>query len=356
MFFLNYYYYTIMHSSSAENKVDLDFDFDLGINDLIRETQYPSLRILLNLMKNYNPPDAHAHSKTITDSVAERERCQRFGFEYAGRKTRRRIFFGGLIADDSWHPIAVHAAEAYKLYYSVSFIESSATLSTDNTQSRKIRFTPDSVDFRVLSGIFGPSTKVTVDLYADYPEEERGSSTGKGAIIIVEDMQRERILERWKENGMAVDDIGIVGDADEVFTRDFLLAAQSCDVPNFRPGQDCRRPKLVSKALIFESSPECATAKKISFHPDMIIGECIDGIGNSDVHKPGKRAFNGNGRRIKGYGLNPEEYSLMPNTTMFPLWKPLDFRSTEGGAFVPGKQTYTGFLSTCIISFRRPKI
>jgi len=38
---------------------------------------------------------------------------------------------------------------------------------------------------------------------------------------------------------MKVDDIEIIGDSDEFFTRDFLLAAQTCDVPQFRPGQTC---------------------------------------------------------------------------------------------------------------------
>eukprot|EP00588_Corethron_pennatum_P002791 CAMPEP_0194287176 /NCGR_PEP_ID=MMETSP0169-20130528/34156_1 /TAXON_ID=218684 /ORGANISM="Corethron pennatum, Strain L29A3" /LENGTH=512 /DNA_ID=CAMNT_0039033805 /DNA_START=11 /DNA_END=1549 /DNA_ORIENTATION=- len=329
------------------------------LDTLIRKTEYPSVRILLNLMENYEPPDdarAYYGPNHGTDGETERikssskdtnpivsvnrkrERCQRFGYKYDGLdKNPRRIFFGGLIADDSWHPIAVHAAEAYGLYHSVSFIESNATHSKDNAQSRQLRFTPDSNNFKVLSQIFGPSTKVTVDAYVDKLEVRNKN------MIIVEDMQRELILQRWKKNGMTGDDIGIVGDADEMFTRDFMLAAQTCDIPQFRRGQDCKTPKLVSKALIFESSPECAVKQNTWHHPDMMIGECIDKIGDSEVHKPGKRMFKGNGRRVKGYGKTPDDYSLMPNTTMFPLWKPLDFRSTAGGFQSSSKQAYTGF-------------
>jgi len=309
---------------------------DHPIDELISETQEKSLRILFNFMRNFVPDDEHGEA--IADPAAESARCERFGFRYAGRRTRRRIFFGGLIADDSWHSILVHAGEAYGLYHSVAFIESNATIGPDNSQSRTLRFTPNSTAFKVLqSGIFGPSAKVTIDLYIDRPKE-RNLRT-----IIVEDMQRELILQRWKKNGMTGNDIGIIGDTDEIFTRDFMLAVQSCDVPQFRPEQDCRTPKLIAKTLIFESSPECVWKGRTWYHPDMIIGECIDAIGDSEVHKPGLRAYKGNGRRVEGYGKTPGNYTLMPNTTMFPLWKPLDFRSTEGGNMVSGSQAYSGF-------------
>jgi len=307
------------------------------IDELIRETQQKSLHILLNFTKHYVPDDEHGESITDSNTNVESARCQRFGFEYTGRKTRRRLFLGSMIADDSWHPIMINAGETYGLYHSVALIESNATTSSDNSQFRKLRFTPNSTALRVLqSGIFGPQTKVTVDLYVDRPEERNFKT------VIEEDMQREIILHRWKKNGMMVDDIGIIGDVDEFFSRDFLLAAMSCDVPEFRPGQDCRSPKLLASTLIFETSPECTKEGRFWFHPDMAIGECIDTIGDSVVHKPGLRAYKGNGRRITGYG-NKNDYSLMPNTTMFPLWKPLDFRSTIGGRRVKGNQIYSGF-------------
>ena len=308
------------------------------IDELLRETQQNSLRILFNFMKHYVPDDEHGESITDPNTIVESARCQKFGFEYTGRKTRRRLFFGSMIADDSWHPIMIHAGETYGLYHSVALIESNATTSRDNSQSRKLRFTPNSTALRVLqSGIFGPQAKVTVEFYVDRPEVRNVNT------VIEEDMQREIILHRWKENGMTVDDIGIIGDVDEFFSRDFLLAAMSCDIPEFRRGQDCRSPKLIGSTLVFEASPECRKKGRVWFHPDMAIGECIDTIGDSVVHKPGLREYKGNGRRVKGYGKESHDYSLMPNTTMFPLWKPLDFRSTEGGRMVSGNQTYSGF-------------
>ena len=333
--FSNWYYHNLLASSHTRNGNDSSNPID----ELIDKNQLPSLHILFKFMKNYVPPDEQKLQSPL-EADEESERCQRFGFEYAGRKTRRRIFFGSLIADDSWHAILTHAAETHGLYHSVSLVESNATTSTNHSHSRKPRFTSDSTEFRVLqSGIFGPSAIVTVDFYADHPADRQGFSAWNG----VEERQRELILHKWKQNGMTVDDIGIIGDLDEMFSRDFLLAAQSCDVPEFRPQQDCRNPKLLAKTLVFESSPECVTEARLWFHPDMMIGQCIDTIGDSNVHKPGKRDWNGKGPRVEGYGLTSTNYSMMPNTTMFPLWKPQDFRNTEGGRSVPGDQKYSAF-------------
>lgn len=51
--------------------------------------------------------------------------------------------------------------------------------------------------------------------------------------------------------------MGIIADADEVFTRDFLKALQICNIPQFEHGQSCDAPKLLGSTLVFESSPEC---------------------------------------------------------------------------------------------------
>ena len=41
----------------------------------------------------------------------------------------------------------------------------------------------------------------------------------------------------WSINGMIEDDVGIIGDADKVFTRNFLRAIQIWDVPELRIGK-----------------------------------------------------------------------------------------------------------------------
>ena len=64
----------------------------------------------------------------------------------------------------------------------------------------------------------------------------------------------------------------------------------------------------------------------------MIIGECIDGIGDIELHKPVKRT-DANGRetyRTKGntlgYYMNETDAELVAHP---PLWKPMDFRTVE---------------------------
>ena len=309
---------------------------------LMKNNTIPSLNILFKLMRDYSPLDGHKYGEKITDIAAESERCKRYGFEYnSTQKTKRRIFFGSLIADDSWHAILAHAAEASGLYHTVIFVESNSTLSTDDTQSRKPRFHPGSVELRALqSRIFGPSAKVDVEFYIDHPEERKAEKIWDG----VEAMQRNRISRMWKQNGMTSNDIGIISDLDEMFSRDLLLAAQSCDIPEFRPNQDCHKPKLLGKSLVFESSPECISNQQW-YHPDMIIGECVDKIGDSSVHKPGKRSWNGTGPRMKGYGKEGN-YSLMPNTTIYPLWTPEEIRTFTGGRQVGiGFHVHNFFLS-----------
>jgi hypothetical protein len=48
----------------------------------------------------------------------------------------------------------------------------------------------------------------------------------------------------WKEAGMTPEDVGVVADIDEVFSRDFLRAVQTCDFPELNPGQSCQKPKI----------------------------------------------------------------------------------------------------------------
>ena len=85
--------------------------------------------------------------------------------------------------------------------------------------------------------------------------------------VLHEVLQKEGITERWKLNGMQPDDIAVLQDADETFTRDFLRALQICDVPVFRRNQDCHKPKLLGSTLVFESSSECITRGRRWYHP-----------------------------------------------------------------------------------------
>ena len=303
------------------------------LNELLQhpETNTTSLHILLDFLKTHEP--THRNGEVIIDTLAEEERCARFGFKYTGRKTRRRIFYGSNIADDSWHPIAAHAAEAYGLYHTVALVESNVT---HMRTKRTMRFhPPEAIQARAIKGIWGPTTHVFMDYYHDVGAhiDRRGDSYG----LIQEDLQRDLVLGRWIAQGMTTEDIGIIGDVDEFFTRDFLLAASSCDIPQFRPGQDCKRPKIAGSTLVFESAPDCITKGRRWYHPDMISGECLHGIGDSAKHPKAERVMDV-GFRIRGYLRSGDDDKLLPeNTTMFPLYKPSDTRMGGGGDMVQGK-------------------
>ena len=88
-------------------------------------------------------------------------------------------------------------------------------------------------------------------------------------------------------------DVGVIADADEAWTRDDLLAAMHCEIPELitGPAQSCKKPKIVASTLVFESSPECIPQKRSWHHPDIVIGECIESIGDSNLHKPMPRSY-----------------------------------------------------------------
>ena len=82
---------------------------------------------------------------------------------------------------------------------------------------------------------------------------------------------------------MKPDDVAIIADADETFTRDFIRALQVCDIPQFEPGQNCQAPKLIASTLVLESSPECVTMgdrvitkKRRWHHPgEFVLGQAL---------------------------------------------------------------------------------
>ena len=245
--------------------------------------------------------------------------------------------------------------EAYNIFHTVSFVESNTTYT--NTP-RKMRFYDAEQPSRNLYELyqyFGPKTKVSVDYYS--PHLKGGDS------MIREFTQREGNSFRWVLNGMQQDDVAVVHDADETFTRDFLRAIQICDIPQFRVDeQDCEFPKVSGMSLVFESTPECARREKIWTRPDAILGECVDQIGNITQHPPTKRDYPRAdevkidtvyfGSRSLYYGANmnysqyhadhktfEEEYGHKP----YPLWYATDIRMGRGDVkFGKGDNYFTG--------------
>jgi len=179
--------------------------------------------------------------------------------------------------------------------------------------------------------------------------------------VLHEKLQKEGITNRWRINGMRPDDVAIIGDADETFTRDFLRALQICDVPQFRKNQSCHSPKLIASTLVMESSSECITKGRRWYHPDTILGECVDLIGNTTLHPSALREWSKNdkneaasaglikaqsskhGSRLRGYGKGGN-YSLYEADGRYPLWTAEDIRTESGGRqFVMKDNSPTGY-------------
>jgi hypothetical protein len=159
------------------------------------------------------------------DSENRTVRCERYGFApLAHGSKRRRLFFGSMIADDSFEVIRAHAAEVFGVYHVVALVESNTTHANTPREMRFVNETNPGM--RLLqSGIFGPSMRVVVRSFLE---------NAHGQIQMErERIQQEDILKEWKQAGMTPEDIGIMSDLDEVFIRDFLRAAQECDIPQF---------------------------------------------------------------------------------------------------------------------------
>lgn len=255
-------------------------------------------------------------------------KCSRYGYGYNSTATtiaprKRRIFFGALVADDNYDVVRAHATEAYGLYHLVSITECNSTFAAT---PRKLRFAPGTEGYDLLhSSIFGPSTPVHVNVFL--------GDAGGARLMDREYIQRDTIVDAWVKGGMTVEDIGLVADMDEVFSRDFLLAAQICDIPAFEPGNNCKTPKVVASAVHYESSPDC-TQKYGWHHPDMVIGDCVMGVGDPTgrivpVRDNRNRV---NGARVRGHGKSRDDYTEHHKALdRYPLHTATDFRMADTG-------------------------
>jgi cellulose synthase/poly-beta-1,6-N-acetylglucosamine synthase-like glycosyltransferase len=148
------------------------------------------------------------------DPEKEKERCANYNFGYDGRTERRRLFLGTLLADDSMDILKAVGLEMYNIFHTVSFIESNVT---HNLSPREMRFYDSdkpSQNLYQLYQYFGPKTRVSVDYYSNHMQG--------GYDLLRDFIQREGNNFRWAFNGMKPDDVAVVGDTDETFTRDFL--------------------------------------------------------------------------------------------------------------------------------------
>ena len=266
--------------------------------------------------------DEHAR----LDRESTETRCDRYGLKpHEGRP--RRIFFGTMIADENWQVHLIHAIEVYDIYHVAVFVESNTT---HVASPRPLRYKDSNEgDLLTHSALFGPKTQV----YIDYWLEDRQDLKWMDR----ESEQRNPIVKRWKDAGMLPEDVGIMSDADEFFSRDFLRAVQTCDFPALRPDPSCHRPKIAPSTVAYESSPYCIK-KTPWFHPDVISGQCVDGIGDPTERivplRTHKRRY---GERHESYGrddidLYPE---IVKKSDRYPLFTAPDIRRVQGDWGIP---------------------
>lgn len=248
-------------------------------------------------------------------------RCQRYGFRYDAKQqpANRRIFHGTMTADEPWELFEIVAAEVYGIFAAMVFVEGNRT---QTFAPRAFRRLGREATLRQMFGV----EAIQMRPYVDEDPAVRGFTR--------EDNHRAQIIQGWRELGMGPDDVGLLSDADETFTRDFLRAVQVCDgidVLNYDL-HHCEHSnvKLYADTRVFESSPECITADRSWYHPDIIIGHCVEGIGDEDKHPPAPR-IPGSYRRAEGFGHKGwgEEQKITDNR--YPAWNFADFRGTIGG-------------------------
>ncbi|KAL3806663.1 hypothetical protein ACHAXA_002429 [Cyclostephanos tholiformis] len=294
-----------------------------------------------DVVSSYEPPLTLTQEKFLNDATIdveeEVERCARYNFKISNvtHPKRRRLFLGALLADDSMEVLRAVGTEVYDMFHTVSFIESNTTQTLTPRRWKYYNSTTPAKKLITLHRLFGPKTRVSVDYYVAALPETSG-------IVGLERewVQREGSSHRWALNGMRVDDIGIIADADEAFTRDFLRAMQICDVPEFRPNQDCMNPKVIASTMAFESSPNCVTKDRRLFHPDAILGECLEHVGDAMLHPLARREISEkHGKRLEGHGKDGNYSKYISEqgigfNNSYPLWSATDFRNQVGGKMI----------------------
>ena len=265
--------------------------------------------------------------------------CARYGVKPLDDKQasskRRRIFFGSMLANENTEVLVAHAVEVYNKYDVVALVESNTTHSA---AARRMNYGPKSLPARTLmeSEFFGKAdtTKVMIDYWwLDEPDLQ-------GMNREVE--QRNVIWKIWVDQGMAPWDIGIMADLDEVVSRDFLNALRNCDFPkvrhdpNVRPS--CQTPKMALSTMQFEGSPLCIKESDW-YHPDVILGNCVLGVGDEQGRATPERVQTiGGDRRIpagsRTGNWGARDYKKYPRDVLkhqrFPLWDGRDIREING--------------------------
>ena len=349
-----------MQNASPRN--DIEPTIDVATNSAsIKKLSVPMIQpdvddpIDIGILSSLDGSYFHNVQRELDEMVDPHTRCQRYNYQYdsnisGSTTTPRRIFYGSLIADESFELLNIIAAETYQIYTGMVFVESNRTQSFIHTREWKHVDTGTNTDVawthrrqKMMASLFGLEDFNQVRIKPFINENKNLQS------LYREHKQRDLIIQGWKQLGMQPDDIGIIADLDETFSRDFLRAIQTCsDIPQFQyHNHHCHHEsvKIVAKALVYESSPQCRTVKRYWFHPDIIIGHCIEGIGDAKIHPSAPREDMRSFVRAPGYGQNCDDWYNESRITnhQYPSWNAADFRRTCSGGQEENHKYHTGY-------------
>jgi Glycosyltransferase family 17 len=273
------------------------------------------------------------------DDMNATERCARYGWTYNTQTIqpppRRRIFYGALVAGEPWEVWDIAATEAYGVYSSMVLVEANRTQNLTPRKLRQLHHGP------IIADLFGvPSSMVQVRTFVDESESVHQVGRTELQSLQREHRQRQEILRGWKALGMQGNDIGFLADADESLTRDFVRAVQTCHgIPQLDYAtHNCHHAsvKILTTTRIFEASPECITQDREGWHPELMLGHCLEEIGNASHHPYAPRDNDSphSVLRAVGFGHHCSDWNGEANITdgRYPLWSAADFRRTCGGS------------------------
>jgi len=332
--------------AAAKSKNDVPANTNADKRTLVAPTNPKPAAITLDKNGRFVvPPHFKAEQDRIDSAMDISARCAQYGSSpLPANATKRRIFFGSLVAYENPEVFLAHAIETYNLYDVVALIESSTTF---RGTYRNMTYQPGSKRALELthSELFGTldKTRVVLDYWLKdlpgLPSMER------------EEEQRKRITETWIKEGMTKHDVGLLADIDEFPSRDALIALRLCDFPQFRHVEDpdCLTPKITLASVQFEATPLCIKRKEW-YHPDLIPGHCLEGIGDptgrpipprtislAKALDPSLPAEQDTGPKV--FGRRPNEWGKkhwksypqhVKDSGRYPLWNAGDIRTISG--------------------------
>ena len=289
------------------------------------------------ILSNKPPLFFQALRDKIDNRAWSQERCESLGKRQFGIPTNRqnkhnhnsnvtrpprRLFFGTLVADEPWELYDIIATETKSIFAGIVFVES------NRSQALVPRpWQHNDTSVAQLQDMFG-TKQLVVQKYVNEDQQVHG--------LTREHHQRHEIIRGWKALGMTPNDVGILADLDESFTRDFYRAVQLCPYLHVLDydRHKCHKSGAMVKGLgpVFEASPQCFAKSRV-FSPSIVLGGCLEGMGDPTKHVVAQRE---DWKRAVGYGTGGAQvipghpdyethYAHVPHDH-YPLYSTSDIR------------------------------